>query len=235
MAAEQSLRLVGFSASPYVARARVALNLKRIDYEFVVEEFGKKSQLLIQSNPVYKKVPVLIHRGNPISESLVILHYIDEVWAAAGPPILPADPYDRATARFWAAYIDDKLPAQSSVLFNDQADEAEKEEAKVKLVQVLEPLEEAFKKCSGGNRFFGGDTIGYIDIVLGSCLGGLKAMEVISGIKLLDEAKIPRLVEWADCFCSSDAVKGVIDVNEMVEFVKLARSLFQGAANSTAN
>ncbi|KAK8945169.1 Glutathione S-transferase U18 [Platanthera zijinensis] len=235
MAAEQSLKLVGFSGSPYVARARVALNLKRIDYEFVVEEHGKKSELLIESNPVYKKVPVLIHRGNPICESLVILHYIDEVWAAAGPPILPADPYDRATARFWAAYIDDKLPAQSSVLFIDQADEAEKEEAKIKLVQVLEPLEEAFKKCSGGNSFFGGDTIGYIDIVLGSYLGGIKAVEVITGIKLLDEAKIPCLVEWADCFCSSDAVKGVIDVDEMVEFIKLARSLRQGAANSPSN
>ncbi|KAL0336272.1 UNVERIFIED_CONTAM: Glutathione S-transferase U17, partial [Sesamum radiatum] len=60
-------------------------------------------------SPYAMRAQIALHMKSvePVSESLVILQYIDEVWAP-GPAILPADPYDRAIARFWAAYIDDK-------------------------------------------------------------------------------------------------------------------------------
>jgi glutathione S-transferase len=44
---------------------------------------------------------MLLHDGKPICESQVIVQYIDEVFGAAGYPILPAEPSERATARFW--------------------------------------------------------------------------------------------------------------------------------------
>ncbi|CAK7332789.1 unnamed protein product [Dovyalis caffra] len=43
----------------------------------------------------------------PICESLVTVEYIDAVWSS-GPSVVPSDPYDRAVARFWAAYLDEK-------------------------------------------------------------------------------------------------------------------------------
>jgi glutathione S-transferase len=106
--AKSEVKLLGAWPSPYVMRARIALNLKAVEYEFLEETFGSKSQLLLQSNPVYKKIPVLIHADKPICESLVIVQYIDDVWTA-GPSILPSDPYDRAIHRFWAAYVDEKV------------------------------------------------------------------------------------------------------------------------------
>lgn len=229
MAAEKEVKLLGFSVSPYVARARIALNLKGIEYEFLVEEAGKKSQLLLDSNPIYKKVPVLIHGGKPLCESLIIVQYIDEVWAASGPPILPPDPFDRAIARFWAAFIDEKIPSQMYVLI-DNAEESAKEVI-VNFFSLLEQLEEVFKKCSEGKSFFGGDTINYIDITLGCYLVWLEALEKIVGIKFLDEDRIPCLVQWAKCFCSSGAVKAVIpEADQLVEFSKLLRLFRQGTA-----
>ncbi|MCH1923012.1 glutathione S-transferase N-terminal domain-containing protein, partial [Shewanella sp. A3A] len=79
--------------------------------ELLQETRGKKSELLLRSNPVHKKIPVLLHHGTPLAESLIIVEYIDEVWPASdgAPAILPRDPYCRAVERFWAQYIDDKF------------------------------------------------------------------------------------------------------------------------------
>ena len=65
-------------------------------------------KLINEMNPVHKKIPVLIHNGKAISESLVIVEYIDEVWKDKSP-LLPTDPYQRAQARFWADYVDKKV------------------------------------------------------------------------------------------------------------------------------
>lgn len=111
MAVEGGLKLLGLTVSPFVIRVRMALQIKGIGYEYMEQDLFTKGELLRKSNPVHTKVPVLIHDGKPICESLAIVQYVDEVWAATGPSILPADPYDRAAARFWAAYADSKVLA----------------------------------------------------------------------------------------------------------------------------
>ena len=106
--AKNDVKLLGVWASPFVMRARISLNIKSVNYEFLEETVGSKSELLLQSNPVHKKVPVLIHGDKPICESLVIVQYIDEVWTS-GSSILFVDHYDHAIQRFWVAYLDDKV------------------------------------------------------------------------------------------------------------------------------
>ncbi|WMV39537.1 hypothetical protein MTR67_032922 [Solanum verrucosum] len=88
-------------------RVRIALAEKEVKYEYKEEDLRNKSPLLLQMNPIHKKIPVLIHNGKPICESLIGVEYIDEVWKDKSP-LLPSDPYERAQARFWGDYIDKK-------------------------------------------------------------------------------------------------------------------------------
>ncbi|XP_041015148.1 glutathione S-transferase U17-like [Juglans microcarpa x Juglans regia] len=213
------VKVLGAWPSPFVIRVRIALNIKSVKYEFLEETLGSKSQLLLQSNPVYKKIPVLIHGGKPISESLIIVQYIDEVWSS-GPSFLPSDPYDRAIERFWAAYVDDKIFPSMKLINTAQGEE--KAAIVEQVTEGLVLLEEAFQKSSKGKAFFGGDRIGFLDIAFGSMLGWLRAIEKMGGVKLLDEAKTPGLVQWAESFCADGAVKGIIpDTEKLVEFAKI--------------
>uniref|UniRef100_A0A0E0M8V5 glutathione transferase n=1 Tax=Oryza punctata TaxID=4537 RepID=A0A0E0M8V5_ORYPU len=224
-AAAAEVRVLGSWASPFVIRVMVALRLKGVEYELLQETMGKKSELLLASNPVHKKIPVLLHRGKPISESLIIVQYVDEVWppasdggGAAAPAILPRDdPYAAAVHRFWGQYIDDMFSPRIRILRGTVP--GDKDKASDEMTTALLYLEEAFVKCSKGQQYFAGDSIGYLDIALGSHLGWIKAVEKIAGVELLDEAKVPNLVAWADRFCAHPAVVDVMpDVDILVEF-----------------
>ncbi|XP_020243719.1 glutathione S-transferase U17-like [Asparagus officinalis] len=228
--AEEEVKILGAWPSPFVMRPRIALNLKGVKYEFLEEVLGAKSELLMKSNPVYKKIPVMIHNGKPVNESMIIVEYIDEAWADGKPAILPADPYDRAVARFWAVYIDDKIfPCMKATLMA-QTDEA-KTEAGSQASTSLQLLEEAFKTCSKGQGFFGGETIGSLDIALGCYLGWIRATEKMTGVDLLTVEKTPLLAAWAERFCADEAVKEVMpETDRLVEVAKMLQAKWKASA-----
>ncbi|VFQ95593.1 unnamed protein product [Cuscuta campestris] len=219
--ASEKVKLLGSWVSPFVIRARVALNIKSVPYDFLEEKFGSKSDLLLKYNPVYKKMPVLIHNDKSVCESLIIVQYLDDVWASSGWSILPVDPYDRAEARFWATYVDDKLyPNLRDITFT-QGEEA-KSDAIKQLEEALTLLEGAFHGCSKGKKFFGGDKVGFLDIALGSYIAWVMVTEEFNSVKLLDEAKVPGLAKWAKDFCEDDVAKEIVSSTEKLsEFMKM--------------
>ncbi|CAN1321214.1 Glutathione S-transferase U17 [Linum perenne] len=226
---KSDVKLIGAWPSPFVMRPRIAFNVKSVDYEFIEEPFGSKSELLVKSNPVHKKIPVLIHKDRPICESNIIVEYIDEVWSS-GPQILPSDPYDRAIARFWAAYIDEKPNIRAAPL-------APTEEAKTaavnQLIEGLALIEDAYKNISKGKDFFGGDKIGFLDIAFGSILGWTRALQVMLGVKLLDEEKTPGLLKWSEKFAADAAVKDVLpETEKVIEFAKVLVAKLKAAASA---
>uniref|UniRef100_A0ACD5Z4M4 Uncharacterized protein n=1 Tax=Avena sativa TaxID=4498 RepID=A0ACD5Z4M4_AVESA len=218
------LKLLGTWRGPFALRVALALNFKGLSYEYQEEDLENKSELLLESNPVNKKVPVLIHNGVPICESLAILEYVDEVYAGRGPSLLPADPYERARARFWAAYIDNKLVAPWWKMFAGKT-EKEREEGRKQTLVAVQTLEGALKECSKGKPFFGGNDIGYLDVVMGGMVAWIQGTQELCGVKLLDADKTPLLLEWMERFGGLHPAKVVLpDVARLVEFAKMKRA-----------
>ncbi|XP_021747754.1 glutathione S-transferase U17-like [Chenopodium quinoa] len=227
----KEVKVLGAWPSPFVMRPRIALHLKSIEYDFIEETMQPKSELLLKSNPVHKKIPVLIHNDKPVCESLVIVQYVDEAFSS-GPSILPSDPYDRAIQRFWAAYIDDKWFPNLQGVAKAQTDEA-RAAALEQTSEGLSLLEDAFVKCSKGKPFFSGDNIGYLDIALGCYLGWLRVSEKMNNVKLLTEDKTPNLLAWSERFSAADAVKDYMpETNKLMEFAKIIMARFKAAASN---
>uniref|UniRef100_A0A804RBL0 glutathione transferase n=1 Tax=Zea mays TaxID=4577 RepID=A0A804RBL0_MAIZE len=235
MAGDGELKLLGMWASPFVLRARLALSFKGLKYEYVEEEiFGNKSELLLESNPVHKKVPVLIHNGKAICESQIIVQYISEVYDGTGPSLLPVGAYDRAVARFWAAYVDDKVFSSFMMMIMGKTDD-EKAEGRKQLFAAAETLEGALKECScskGRPRpFFGGDSVGYVDIALGGFVAWVQTRDLLSGLEHFDADKTPLLATWLERFCALNETKAVMpDVMKLLEFSKKRQAQADAAA-----
>lgn len=101
------MRLHGYFRSSSSYRCRIAFNLKGLAYEFapvhLVRDGGQ------QHGPAYRAlnpqglVPALEVEGRVLTQSPAILEWLDEVYP--DPPLLPADPFDRAAARAFCAAI----------------------------------------------------------------------------------------------------------------------------------
>ncbi|KAF2914522.1 hypothetical protein DAI22_10g169200 [Oryza sativa Japonica Group] len=175
----------------------------------------------------------MIHNGKPICESLIIMEYLDEAFPDTAAPLLPADLHDRAVARFWAAYIDDKLVPSWKQAFSGKTGE-EKAEGMRHMLAAVDALEAAMEWSYKGKPFFGGDAVGFLDVALGGLLSWLHGTEELCGAKILDAAKTPLLSAWARRFGEMDAAKVALpDVCKLVEFAKMKRVQLEAAMAAT--
>nr|CAB3500334.1 unnamed protein product [Digitaria exilis] len=223
MPSDGELKLLGLWASPFVTRAKLALQIKGLSYEYVEEDLANKSELLLSSNPVHKD-------GKPVCV------YIDEAFAGTGPSLLPVDPYERAVARFWAAYLEDKLVTPWGRVFRVKTEE-ERAEAMMQTIAAVDALEGGLEECSGGKgSFFGGESVGYVDVLLGGLVSWVKATELLSGAKIIDAAKAPLLAAWMERFCELDVAKAVLqDVGAVVDYATAVQARVAAATIPNSN
>ncbi|KAI6674237.1 hypothetical protein NL676_002143 [Syzygium grande] len=207
------LKIIFSPMSFFCTRVQWALKLKGLEYELIVEDWRKgKSELLLKSNPVHKKIPVLLDDGAAIAESKVILEYIDEKWKGGDYySLLPQDPYERAQARFWAQFADDKCVFGAGEACRAD-DGLEKEKAVETAIESFAYLEKQIE----GKKFFGGEKIGYLDLVAGWIPFFLGVLEEAGGMKIYDAERFPSLHEWAQNFSEIPLIKECVPPRDML-------------------
>jgi glutathione S-transferase len=106
IADRMAVTIIGSFVSPYVRKVLACLNLKHVAFEvdpitpfFGNDEFERLSPL--------RRIPVLIDGDLEVRDSTIICEYLDEAYP--GHRLLPADPGDRARARWFEEYADSRL------------------------------------------------------------------------------------------------------------------------------
>ncbi|XP_073104834.1 glutathione transferase GST 23 isoform X2 [Elaeis guineensis] len=194
MASGGEVKLFGMWASPAVRRVEWALKLKGIEYEYIEEDISNKSKDLVKYNPINKQVPVLLHNGKPIIESLVIIEYIDECRGAV-----------------------------REVFFAEG-------EKRVKAIKCLEETLRALDEELKGKKFFGGENIGFSDLVLGWMAFWLGVSEEVASFEVLDPKKFPWFTSWIDNFLKVPVIKENLPPRDKtVEFFHSYRRLHLAA------
>src|SRR4029079_19703908 len=102
----EPLTIIGSFVSPYVRKVLACMNLKGLDYEvdpitpfFGNDEYERVSPL--------RRIPILIDGDFNICDSSVICAYLDDAYPER--PLLPAEPRERAKARWLEEYADTRL------------------------------------------------------------------------------------------------------------------------------
>ena len=99
------MKLYNFFRSGTSHRLRIALNLKGIDYEYVAVDLRSEEHLGADFKAVNPQglVPALVDGDLTLIQSPAIIEWLEERYPT--PPLLPANPDDRARVRALAAIV----------------------------------------------------------------------------------------------------------------------------------
>jgi glutathione S-transferase len=102
-----SITLYDAPRCPFCARTRIVLAEKGVPYETVAIDLDDRPAWVVERNPPDGRVPILEEDGWVLPESVVIDEYLEERYP--DPPLLPADPGERAVARLLVFRFDETL------------------------------------------------------------------------------------------------------------------------------
>jgi glutathione S-transferase len=112
------LTLYHYDRSTAAQRVRLALEEKGIPWQSIIVDTarGDVEDLPEDYHRLNPKglVPVIIHDGAAIPESLVILEYLEDVFPAV--PLRPEAPEERARMRLWMRKIDETIHVASRII-----------------------------------------------------------------------------------------------------------------------
>ncbi len=179
------MKIVSFKICPFVQRVTALLEAKNITYDLEFISLSNKPQWFLDISP-NGQVPVLItDHGKPLFESDAIVEYIEEAYPALQPELSPED---KATNRAWS-YL-----ASKNYLLQCSAQRSPDEDTLKKRCQKLGQDFDKIEKQLGETPFFGGETIGMVDVAWLPLLHRADIIERRSGCDFIGNR--PKLRNW---------------------------------------
>jgi glutathione S-transferase len=169
------LTLCGFAASNYYNKVKLALLEKGVAFDEELAWVGQTDQA---ASPL-GKVPYLKTDAGPLSESTVILEYIEDAYPAR--PLLPADAFQKAKVREIVRYLELHLELVARNLYGEaffggKVSDAAKEKTGEQLTKNVA----AFSQLVKFSPFIAGDAF-----TLADCAAAVHLPLVSSATKII--------------------------------------------------
>ncbi|CAM6122829.1 unnamed protein product [Calypogeia fissa] len=216
---EAEVKLLTHRCSPYSQTVQIALLEKGIPFEPIYMSLPRKPTLLLETNPVYRQVPVIIHKGRTLSQSLVILEYLEDVFPEK-IPLVPKDPYERAKVRFWADFLHRGYTHFFNNCMKLQPGCPLKDKAMESALKFMRMVDAAMASYSTDGPFFTGPQFGFLDAVFAPFSTSLMVLEKLDGFVMPWHEEIPRLYSWIEAVRARPSViSSIPSVDEHADFV----------------
>ena len=197
------LKLYGVPLSNYYNMVKVSLLEKRLPFEEVMQG-GSQEEAFLGKSPM-GKIPVLETEHGFISETHVILDYLEDAFPAPTPAFLPAYPYARAKVRELTQSVELYLELVArrgfGVLFKRPVIDEVKAGIKTDMIKNIA----AVKRLLKFSPWVAGRDMTYADFVLYYMLAlGAEATKANTDIDLIKELGAE---EWHVRIAARDAVR----------------------------
>jgi maleylacetoacetate isomerase len=165
------MKLFAYFRSSTSYRLRIALNLKRLDYQVLpidLRTSEQKGAEFTSRNP-FGSVPMLEADGRDRAQSMALIEWLDEAYP--DHPLLPANIEDRYTARELGNAIATEIHAVNNLpvlrYLADPLGHCEEDVAvwyRHWLARTLDPVEQRLAQLGTGDFLF--DTPGFFEVIL---------------------------------------------------------------------
>jgi len=103
------MKLLHTKRSPFARKVRVLALEKNIALELIDEDLQKKSQRLLEANPLGKIPTLVLDNGTTVFDSSVICQYLDGLDDKT--MMIPREPLERIEVLKWESFADDLMVA----------------------------------------------------------------------------------------------------------------------------
>jgi glutathione S-transferase len=169
------LKLISFELCPFVQRAVIVLNEKKIDFEVEFIDLQNKPKWFLEISPL-GKVPVLMINDEVIFESAVIIELLDEIYQ---PTLHPEDVYLKAKHRSWMEFASVLTVSFSQLINAPDSDifQMRLDDVNAKFAILNEQIQ---------LPFFGGDCFRLVDVAYAPLFMRIQKIEEIFPLKMLE-------------------------------------------------
>lgn len=212
----EPVRIIGNHISPFVRKVLAVCELKGIAYEmdsivpfFGDDEFARLSPL--------RRIPVLVDGDAVLLDSTVICEYLDEKWPAR--PILPADPADRARARWFDEFADTRMTdvllwrifgraVVAPAMFKTPRD---LDAVAKTMAEELPPVMDYLESIAPASGFLFGATPGLADLSVASHFANVRWAR-----QSIDPARWPKAMAWVERVERSEPMQRLNEIGSKI-------------------